>query len=349
MITETDDYFCHQICEPHAYVQSNDPWFADRAYAPVADPERFAIDIGVSMYPNSDHVEAYAIATTPGVQHCLRATREIASDRWRLGAGPIQAQIIEPLKRWRWTCEPNPSGIAFDVDYVARHEAYAIRQPAVRHLNRLILDDIYVFQPGFYTGWVEIDGQKFDFAQLAGQRDRTWGTRVFGEGQVPRGAVVWLAAEFDDVSVMAYFRERHNGSRHVTDGAIFHHGGGPIVPVVEIEHDLKFDYDSRKFVEGSWRLVDADGQSWEVHAEARLVLHLSGAGYTSTDQRRGLDKFGLWTEACDLTDPDVVARIEGLNDNVCVITCDERRGHGVVETSLGSHARYQVAPPKIWT
>lgn len=52
MITETDDFFCHQIAEPHAVTLLNDVSWSERAYFTVSDPDRFGIDIGVSSYPN---------------------------------------------------------------------------------------------------------------------------------------------------------------------------------------------------------------------------------------------------------------------------------------------------------
>ena len=118
-ITETD-FFCHQLVEPHAYVPSNERSWADRGYHTVSDPDRFGIDFGVSMYPNNDHLETYAIAALPGRQWSLRACRELSDDRWNLNAGPITFKIVEPLKRWHYECKENESGISFELDYVAQ-------------------------------------------------------------------------------------------------------------------------------------------------------------------------------------------------------------------------------------
>jgi hypothetical protein len=52
----------------------------------------------------------------------------------------------------------------------------------------------------------------------------------------------------------------------------------------------------------------------------------------------------LWTEEWDLNDPELVRRVDNLNDNICFLRCGERVGHGIVETLLGQHDRYVVAP-----
>ena len=89
MIVETDDYFCHQIVEPHSRVLYNDPSWADRAYITISDANRFGMDVGVSMYPNNNAIETYAIASTPaGTQRSFRASRDLSEGRFPLSAGP---------------------------------------------------------------------------------------------------------------------------------------------------------------------------------------------------------------------------------------------------------------------
>src|SRR4051794_34833984 len=185
MITETDDFFCHQTIEPHAHVSVNDLSWADRAYHTVADPERFGIDIGVSTYPNRGMLHTYAIAAVPGRQWSLRATRDYSEGRWRLRAGPIEAEIIEPMQRWSYHCAPNESGISFDLEFEARNGPYQIDQPPIRKGGRLIHEDVYVFQTGFYSGAVTLDDETFEIDRVPGARDRTWGVRAAGEGQLP--------------------------------------------------------------------------------------------------------------------------------------------------------------------
>jgi hypothetical protein len=347
VITETDDYFCHQTVEPHAHVAVNDPSWADRAYHTLSDPDTFGIDIGVSMYPNRGRFHTYAIAAVPGRQWSLRAVRDFSEGRWKLGAGPIQAEILEPLKRWAFRCEPNESGIAFDLEFEARNGPYQVNQPPIRHGGRLIHHDVYVFQTGFYSGTVTLEDETFQVDRVPGARDRTWGVRVAGEGQLPRGVLAWLNANFEDVAIVAHIRDDANDVAQIRDGAVYHDGGA-IVPIVGFEHELEFGYATRQCEGGTITLTDATGAVWPIEIDPALRIYLSGGGYTSTETRRDRFKEPLWHERWDLTDADLVQRVEGLNDNISHMRCNGRTGHGVLETSIGRHVRYSVREPVEW-
>lgn len=347
MITELDDFFGHQIVEPIAHVSTNDRSWADRAYQSVSDPDRFGIDIGVSMYPNRGLFHTYAIAAVPGRQWSLRGTRDFSEGRWRLGAGPIEAEIIEPQKRWAFRCPPNDGGIEFDLEFNARHDPMQVNQPPIRHNGRLIHHDVYVYQTGFYSGTVTLDDQTFDVDRVPGVRDRTWGVRVAGEGQLPKGLLLWLNANFDDVSLVVQVREYADGSPQLLDGAICY-DGGDMVRLVAWEHDLNFDHETRQFQGGTITVTDANGDVWPIEIEPKMYIYLSGAGYQKGDMRRDRFKEPLWHERWDLNDADVVARVEGLNDNISHMRCNGREGHGVLETSIGEHARYKVREPVVW-
>jgi hypothetical protein len=347
VLTETDDFFSHQIAEPHTIVLLNDPSWAERAYFTVSDPARFGLDIGMSMYANNDHLESYAIITTsPQEQVSLRASRMLSEGRWPLAAGPIKTEVLDPLRRWRLSCEENESGLSFDLEYVARAQPYECRSPVLRKQNRLMYDNVNMFQSGRYTGEIQLHGKTITVDGIPGHRDRTWGVRASGEGRFKRGLLVWLEAEFEDVSVMCLIHDRFDDTPVHRMGAVSYEGGTP-VPIVAWAHDLEFDFDSRLLKRAAFQVKDANGEVWEVTAEPALRLLLSGGGYTSDDNRRGHLPVGFWTERWDLTDAALVRAKDGLNDQISRMTCGDRIGHGVVETLLGEHNRYRVAPQQL--
>ena len=45
-----------------------------------------------------------------------------------------------------------------------------------------------------------------------------------------------------------------------------------------------------------------------------------------------------------MTRPEVVAALDGQNDNACRFRVEGVEGHGYVETGLGIHARYRPQP-----
>lgn len=342
MLTETDDFFCHQLVAPHERVLYNDPSWAERAYFPVSDPDRFALDVGMSLFPNGDVLEAYSIATVAGgPQWSLRASRDLSDGRWPLAVGPVRFDPVEPLQKWRLRCEPNESEISYDLVYEARCEAFETASPTIYRRNRLVYENVNLLQTGRYTGWVEIGGERFEVERVPGHRDRTWGIRASGEGQVPRGMFAWLSAEFDDLALMVIIHERRDGTTIRSHGTVSHENG-ELVEIVGVEHDFEFDHESRQFLRGRFVLTDERERTWEVEVEPTLRLFLSGAGYTAGARRRGHLGQPLWSERWDVSDPAVVARVEELNDNICHMRCGERRGHGVVETLLGAHDRYVV-------
>jgi hypothetical protein len=342
MLTETDDFFCHQMVAPHARVLHNDPSWAERAYFPVSDPDRFALDVGVSLFPNGDVLEAYAIATVPdGPQWSLRASRDLSAGRWPIAVEPFRFDILDPLTEWRLRVGPNESGIEFDLVYTARAPAFETSSPTIYRRNRLVYENVNLLQTGRYQGWVAIEGARFEVDRIPGHRDRTWGVRASGEGQVPRGLFAWLSAEFDDVALMVIVHERQTGEPVRIDGTVSHEDGD-LVDVVAVEHDLEFDFESRQLRRGRFVLTDATERVWEVEVDPAMRLFLSGAGYTAGPNRRGRLGVPLWTEKWDTSDPRVLERVEELNDNICRMRCGERRGHGVVETLLGAHDRYVV-------
>lgn len=345
MLTETDDFFCHQLAEPHTIVLLNDPSWSERAYFTLSDPSRFGLDIGMSMYPNNNRLEAYAILTTSAEEQIsMRAGRDLGADRWPLRVGPVTTAIVDPMKRWRLTCEPNKSGIEFDLTYTARANPYECRSPLLRWNNRLMYDNTNMFQAGRWNGTISVDGATLAVDSIPGHRDRTWGVRASGEGRFNRGLLVWCCAEFDDVAVQALIHERHNGEPRHRMGAVSYEKTGEIVPIVAWEHDLKFDYETRLLQSANFRFTDERGEVWDIAAEPTLRLFLHGGGYTSGEDRRGFLPVDLWTERWDLTDAVLRRRIDGLNDQISRMRCGERTGHGIVETLIGEHDRYRVAP-----
>jgi hypothetical protein len=342
MLSETDDFFCHQMVAPHVQVLHNDPTWAERAYFPVSDPDRFALDVGISLFPNADVLEAYAIATVPGgPQWSLRASRDLSSGRWPLAVGPFSFEILDPLNTWRLRTTPNPSGMEFDLLYEARCDAFETSSPTIYRRNRLVYENVNLLQTGRYSGELTIEGERFALDHIPGHRDRTWGIRSSGEGQIPRGMFAWLSAEFDDLALMVIVHERRDGTPVRIDGTISYEGGG-LVDIVAVEHDLTFDHDTRQLQRGTFILTDSRERVWEVEVEPTMRLFLSGAGYTAGPRRRGHLGEPLWSARWDVADPAVLERVEELNDNICRMRCGNRSGHGVVETLLGAHDRYVV-------
>jgi hypothetical protein len=207
-------------------------------------------------------------------------------------------------------------------------------------------DNTNMFQAGRWDGEIRVDGKTMSVDSIPGHRDRTWGVRASGEGRFNRGLLVWCSAEFPDVAVQALIHERYNGEPSHRMGAVSYEEAGEVVPIVDWEHDLVFDYETRLLQKASFKFTDAHGDEWEIDAQPKLRLFLHGGGYTSGADRRGFLPVDLWTERWDLTDDALRPTIDGLNDQISTMQCGTRVGHGIVETLIGEHDRYRVAPQR---
>src|ERR1700748_3780905 len=99
MLTWGDDYPIHQTPEPIAF-SGTDRNFYDRyffnGYAPDGSVF-FAAALGV--YPHLDVIDAAFCLLIDGVQHNIRASRRLHSERMDLRVGPIEVKVVEPLKQ----------------------------------------------------------------------------------------------------------------------------------------------------------------------------------------------------------------------------------------------------------
>lgn len=180
MLTRGDDFPLHQTPEPVAF-SGTDRNFYDRyffnGYAPDGSGF-FAFALGI--YPHLDIIDAHFSTIRGGVQHCLHASRELASERMDLRVGPLSVSIIEPLERLRVQVAET-DGIAADVTFTGR--SFPIKEPRFTHRigTRNFMDYTRMTQNGRYSGWIAVDGVRHELAAgTMGTRDRSWGVRPIG-------------------------------------------------------------------------------------------------------------------------------------------------------------------------
>src|SRR5208337_5639811 len=183
MITQGDDYPIHQTPEPVQQVFTSDRNFYDRfffnGYFREGEPY-FAAAMGI--YPNVGIIDAAFSVIVGGVQHCVRASRALGSDRLDTKVGPISVEIGQPMRSVRLRIDH--SDIKADLEFQAR--AHAIEEPRFTRRNpeygRLMMDLTRFTQHGGYAGKLTVGGKTFDAApsRVWGSRDRSWGVRPVG-------------------------------------------------------------------------------------------------------------------------------------------------------------------------
>ena len=172
---------------------------------------------------------------------------------------------VEPLKKWRLDVEPNDSGIAWELYYEPTAPMWELLPMKVRDKDGQMLADMYhMKEPGRWTGWVQIDGERISVDGFHGGRDRTFGVRVSDKIDF----WLWLDAGFEDRAIEAWIIESSDGTVNYVDGGITHADGTLSKRFVKIEHDVEFDGDRKRPARAVLVFTDEDGETYRVTADA---------------------------------------------------------------------------------
>ena len=71
--------------------------------------------VALGVYPHLNVMDAAFSVIVDGVQHNLRASRLLNSERMDTQVGPIAVSVIEPLERLQVTVSDNPHGIKAEI------------------------------------------------------------------------------------------------------------------------------------------------------------------------------------------------------------------------------------------
>jgi len=336
-----DDHLIHQTPDPVRVAWSSDPRFYERYWNVFHDETGdLLIATGGSFYPNLDTAEAYAIVNYRGCHRSVRAFRRLGADRMDLRVGPIRPTIVEGLRRWRHVLEPNEWGISYDLEWVdckrqVYHAAYgSLRNGIPPGSQRHVTAGFAGF--GQVTGWVQFGDERIEWGpgDARGTRDRHWGIgRGVGGPAMNPGRVVkagWKGGNwiwFDDFAVW--------GHQVLYDFGDPRPGAGR---VVHVERRLRFEEDTKIFIEGVLTYTFDDGQQRQVHFE-RLGFQTA---YMRCGMYGGTPDRGIYHgqyvgddvvegDEYDVTDASVRAMLSGLNEHHCRITCGNQTTTGIFQ------------------
>jgi hypothetical protein len=331
-LTPADERFSHQLVAPGAMTQPAHPAWAERCYHLVHVDDDLIVNAGRAVYPHGGRRTAFAGVVSGTTLHARRALEHFAAgdDPDRPDVGPLRIEVVRPLREVRLALEDPAFPVAFDLTYVARFPPVGTERNLIEVRGEVVTDYMNFFQSGRYSGTIRVDGAERVLRERAGFRDRGWGLRKH-EGSPRRGFVLFCGCELPDAALYALLYETASGRRAMTNGWLLDERG-TADRVTSAEHDLTFD--GTLLRAGRLELAFASGARRELDFEVRNRLHLSAVGYTSEPASPGADRH-------DLSDPDVVARLDGQNDHGCRFALDGVEGHGYVETGLGTHARYR--------
>ncbi|HEX5806328.1 MAG TPA: hypothetical protein VFY31_08350 [Macromonas sp.] len=310
-LTPYDEYPVHTTPYPMSYVPNTDYSWDDGYYFGVYSIEHgiFMLN-GMRIAPNSNMIGAHSSVNVRGKQRTLRLSR-VWRDDFSIGIGPMRYEFLEPLKTVRLVLEPNESGMSYDIVWRGLAPPHlSAHHRAVRN-GRYTTDQSRYNQVGSATGWIEIDGQRYDMndSPWGAVRDRSWGLY---ESRPPlSGAAKWLPPappppiaralrfscflESEGFSSYFHFHEGADGENVFLndafgtpfEGWINFGWDGPALKLVAHRHELQFAPGTRSITGGVLVLTDENGGEWRHAMDVPLPPHVLGqTGY----------HVGAWTD-----------------------------------------------------
>lgn len=363
-LTGADDTLFHQTSDPMAYTPWSDHRFFDRSVYGVYAPDH-SVHILTSMgvYKNMDVLDGFVMAQVHREkQYNQRYSRRLSLDYERVGLGPLQFDVIEPMKRHRIWLAEGDHPVSFDLEWTAVLPGHLEARHEVRHHGRLVRNYSRFDQFATSTGWIRIAGQTYDVKDWFSWRDHAWGVRPGVGGYEPHTGELdtadgYLAIYFwfltEDFGGFIQTQENGAGEMKYLNGVIQSRHGGPDLHVTKVEHEVEFEQDTRIYSGLKIRFTTDDGQEWLGEAEPLgRGWVFKGSGYNNGyNDERGLGFFrGDYLEEKDvygITNPEDVVFPDGSvgrplhREQFARVVVNGKPGqaHCVVQ-STGEHKRY---------
>lgn len=355
MTARLDDALIHQNYGTIDNVVDNDPRWFDRFYFNLqAIDGSLSISQGIGVYPNQQVMDGLAILATPEIQVNVRASRELVNgNRDEMDIGPIHAQILEPMKRWRFWLDENEQGISYDFTYTANFKALDTKRLVSIVDERRVWDWSHFGHVGRVEGWAKLGAKKFDLKPELhwAIRDRSWGVR-------PGVAVLedlsgwfrqanwgsrynWVCVQLESFYLWYFQTQEEDGTPRYFKGLIRWSDalGGAEEVVTQVVR--RFDFGPGEH----FLSVEVD-----VHLESGRVLPVSMRRLPTTVHLRGGNYGGMngiihgmkqgplkvvgerWEPADSRHNPESL----GMQDHVVEVKYEGERGCGIFELSFGT-------------
>lgn len=288
MLIGLDEYPFHQVTNTFGSAASSDPAWNDGHYVCAANRAgTVALTSNVRLYPNNDVIDGFVCLRHDGRQHNIRVSRRLRPDIEHLGAGPLRLEIVEPLREVRLVLEPNRFGVALDITCHSTSVPYMGPIEISRADGRLVSERATYELAGTVSGWVEVDGARivFDPAADASFRNHSWGVHPGRGGPRQYGAQPHRKRTPGTRQWVLFHLPDHNGFFFVDPSGRAASGRGVvltedrIVPVVGVDHDLRFYDGGRRLHHGSFTLTDVEGAVRSYDFTDLGWVYCQGGGY----------------------------------------------------------------------
>jgi hypothetical protein len=288
MLTPYDEFPVHQAPHPFSYIPSTDYNWDDGYWFGVFNPDdQVFMGTYMRVNPNSDMIGGCALINIAGRQFTLRFSR-----CWRrhfdTEVGPFHMKFVEPLKKIRLVLDKNDSGFSFDVLWEGTSPAFLEEHHVATNRGRRTTDQTRYSQPGKCSGWIELEGQRWEVTpdKWSGSRDHSWG--LYAE-RPPLAPVASLLPPRDSsagpqraLRFWTCFRtEPYSGFFHVHEtadgvqckmndvfgtpfgGRIFKGWGEEDIELVGGQHQMTFRPGTRILQQATFTMKDVHGRTWK--------------------------------------------------------------------------------------
>ncbi|MEP7113347.1 MAG: hypothetical protein ABI862_08785 [Ilumatobacteraceae bacterium] len=301
MLSGYDDYPIHQASVPVSETSSSDINFYDRYFFNGYEQDgSFYFGLAMGLYPNRHVADAAFSVSRSGEQISVFTSQRAPTDRRdATHLGPIEIDIVEPMRVVRLTVDSPDHGVRADLTFAAR--SAPIEEPHYwwRVGVRTIFDYTRFTQFGEWTGWIEIDGARRNVnpATMWGSRDRSWGIRPTGES-APSGAPVgapqffWLWAPINFPSLTTHFdvNEDGDGRRWHEVGVVARTDGSPPETMRTVDYRVEWRPGTRWAQRFEYDLIDWEGLVHTIRLRPRFEFQMSGLGYGHPEFGHGMWK-----------------------------------------------------------
>ena len=304
MITPYDDFPIHQTAEPVAHPASGDPNHYDRYFFNGFTRDG-SVFFGGAMghYPNRGIIDAAFSVVSDGVERSVFASGAMPMER-STRIGPIEVEVLEPLRTVRLALGPNDFGISADLTFDARTPV--VEEPRNTSVagTRRVMDVTRLTQWGTWRGGIQVEGESLDLgAGMYGVRDRSWGQRPIGvqvatnfTPNLPQLFWMWAPLHFESFCTHLALFEHGDGRRWLEQGLVIP-VIGPDTPTWGAEPDLEhldgveYEIDwqpgTRVARATTLTLRSAGGTARRIELEPIFTFRMRGIGYSHPEWGHG--------------------------------------------------------------
>ncbi len=333
-----DEFLIHNHPNPVRVMWTSDPQAYERMWFTSQDTTGDLLVVaGMGIYPNLGTADAFAIVNVRGRHTTVRAHRKLGLNRMDMNVGPLHFELVEAFKQWRVTLDDNDFGISFDLSW------FDTKRPVYRLIGGGLFIGTKPFAGvagydgfGRQSGWVTAHGEHFtlDPQIHRGSRDHHWGTR-----DSVGGPALWSGNQHPHSGEWVEFSEYGIWGDHV-----LYNLGDPRRGSETLRgrrHRLRFEEDTHLLLSGEVDLVFVSGEekTMTFTRMGNQIAFLRCGMYGGPNG--GTPDGNIWHgmavgdvvsgETFDVNDPQVRARICGLDQHHARFECDGEVTYGMVE------------------